>query len=194
MDQYIQRSNSIGSNEDLRRQPKRKKEDKESEESKHLQLMEEILQQITALRQDNLEIKNELKTLKEKYESNEKKWQLEKNVLESRIKQLEDDKEREEKRKKKNNIIISGIKTNEENVEETGAAIINICFKSYWRMQDGYFLKSVRSNSGGSAFIKKDVIDSVKNWLCHASTRSQNQEKRMSSVSGDIKFDENVNK
>ncbi|KAK4881348.1 hypothetical protein RN001_004667 [Aquatica leii] len=81
--------------------------------------MEEILQQITALRQDNLEIKNELKTLKEKYESNEKKWQLEKNVLETRIKQLEDDKEREEKRKKKNNIIISGIKTNEENVEET---------------------------------------------------------------------------
>ncbi|KAK4886416.1 hypothetical protein RN001_002687 [Aquatica leii] len=75
-----------------------------------------------------------------------------------------------------------------------GAAIINICFKSYWRMQDGYFLKSVRSNSGGSAFIKIDVIDSVKNWLCHASTRSQNQEKRMSSVSGDIKFDENVNK
>ncbi|KAK4885789.1 hypothetical protein RN001_002060 [Aquatica leii] len=69
MDQYIQRSNSIGSNEDLRRQPKRKKEDRESEESKQLQLMEEILQQITALRQDNLEIKNELKTLKEKYES-----------------------------------------------------------------------------------------------------------------------------
>ncbi|KAK4886250.1 hypothetical protein RN001_002521 [Aquatica leii] len=57
MDQYIQRANSIGSNEDLRRQVKKKKEDRESEESKQLQLMEEMLQQITALRQNNLEIK-----------------------------------------------------------------------------------------------------------------------------------------
>ncbi|KAF2896374.1 hypothetical protein ILUMI_09805 [Ignelater luminosus] len=99
--------------------------------------MEEIIRKLSEMDkkitkgQEDLKLEfqknqEEIRLLKRDIEKTEKEWEQEKKLLTDRIENLEAKWEIQKKREKKKNIIIKGLQTNEENIEEVVKKLINI--------------------------------------------------------------------